>query len=83
MYLYRGPEGRMMEEPGTIRVFLGSYVHSLSKDTLLIRPNGVIGVKDGKVPNIRLSQVMRYAMLCSIGYLEHFWNIRQSELFKI
>jgi hypothetical protein len=49
MYLYRGPGGRM-EEPGTIRVFLGSYVHSLSKDQpLAIMPNGVIGVKDGKV----------------------------------
>ena len=33
-----------------IRVFLGSYVHSVSKDKPLdIRPNGVIGVENGKV----------------------------------
>jgi len=40
-------------ETGGIRVFLGSYIHSESKDKpLIVKPNGVIGVQNGKVIKI-------------------------------
>jgi guanine deaminase len=41
---------RVERESTGIRVFLGSYIHSESKDKpLIIKPNGVIGVENGKI----------------------------------
>lgn len=41
------------EKETRFHVFLGAYVHSISKeDPLVIVPNGVIGVKHGKVWHI-------------------------------
>ena len=41
------------EKETTFRVFLGAYVHSISKEEpLRIVPNGVIGVNNGKVTHL-------------------------------